>query len=421
VPPDPPPDAPFDVLVVGAGAAGLMTAITAAREAPSLRIALLDGSPRPGTKILVSGGGRCNVTNRVVRPSDYHGDRAFVAKVLRRFDERRAVRFFQDLGVPLRHEPEFDKLFPESDDAHTVLAALLGECDRLGCPARAAHRVTAVRRGDDAFAADTTRGEFRARRVVLATGGRSLPRTGSDGSGYDLARSLGHTVTPTVPALVPLVLDPHPLAGLDGIAFPAEIRVLDGDRVAAKVAGPLLATHFGVSGPAALDVSRHWSVAADAGRRLEVRLSLYPGLEPQDVERAWLEIARTDGRRSIANLLRDLPRRVAERVMEIAGSDPGRRLGDLPRDARSRLLATCTALPLPVKDTRGFNAAEVTAGGVPTAEVDPRTMESLVCAGLHLVGEILDVDGRLGGFNFQWAWATGFVAGQAAAGPPRDR
>jgi predicted Rossmann fold flavoprotein len=218
-----------------------------------------------------------------------------------------------------------------------------------------------------------------------------------------------------VPALVPLVLDPHPLAGLEGIAFPVELRVLDGQKVVARVTGPMLVTHFGVSGPAALDVSRHWSVAAESGRRLDVRMSLYPGLEAQDVERVWLEIARTDGRRSIANLLRDLPRRVAERLMEVAGSDPGRRLGDLPRDARARLLGACTALPLPVKDTRGFNAAEVTAGGVPTSEVDPRTMESRVCPGLHLVGEILDVEGRLGGFNFQWAWASGFVAGQALA------
>jgi predicted Rossmann fold flavoprotein len=178
-----PAPAPLDAVVVGAGAAGLMTALVAGRERAGIALALLEGSQRAGTKILVSGGGRCNVTNRVVRPADFHGDRSFVAKVLKRFDERRAAQFFEDLGVALKHEPEFDKLFPVSDDAHTVLAALVGECARVGCPVRPGHRVTAVRRDDGAFVVVTSQGEIRARRVVLATGGRSLPRTGSDGFG----------------------------------------------------------------------------------------------------------------------------------------------------------------------------------------------------------------------------------------------
>lgn len=417
---------PFDTVVVGAGAAGLMTAILACREAPGLRLALLEGTSRPGTKILVSGGGRCNVTNRVVRPADYHGDRGFVAKVLRRFDERRTAAFFEEIGVPLRHEAEFDKLFPATDDAHTVLDALVAECSRLGCAPRTGHRVTAVRCTPDGFEIDTTAGPVAARRVVLATGGRSLPRTGSDGAGYALARSLGHTVTPTVPALVPLLLGPapgtadpaagaSPLAGLDGIALPVEIRVVEGGRTTARVRGPLLVTHFGISGPAALDVSRHWSVAAEAGRRADLLLSFFPGREPADLEREWLELARADGRRPASALVASLPRRVGERLLLVAGVAPDRRIAELARDARSRLLAACTGLPLPVRDTRGFNAAEVTAGGVPTSEVDPRTMESKVRPGLFLVGEVLDVEGRIGGFNFQWAWSGAFVCGQALA------
>lgn len=436
VPVDADADVDADVAVVGAGAAGLMTAIVAARERPGIRVALLDGQVRPGAKILASGGGRCNVTNRVVRPADFHGDRAFIAKVLGRFGAERTVAFFEEIGVALKHEPEFDKLFPTTDDAATVLSALVRECGRLGCPVLGGRRVTAVDArtvasaatagidaaavgGADGFVVRTSQGDVRAARVVLATGGRSLPRTGSDGAGYGLARALGHTVTPTVPALVPLLIDPHPLRGLEGIAFPVELRVLDGERVVAKAAGPMLVTHFGVSGPAALDISRHWSVAADAGRRLALRMSLFPGLAPQALEQVWLEEIRTHGRRPAGALVEEFPRRVAERLLGVARVAPERKLGDLSRDERARLVAACTALDLPVRDTRGFNAAEVTAGGVPTSEVDPRTMESRVRRGLHLVGEILDVEGRLGGFNFQWAWATGFVCGQAVAAPRR--
>jgi predicted Rossmann fold flavoprotein len=333
----------------------------------------------------------------------------------------RTVAFFAELGVELKHEPEFDKLFPVTDDAHTVRDALVGECARLGCAPRLAQRVTAVEpSADGGFVVRTAAGAIRARRVVLATGGRSVPLSGSDGFGYELAKSLGHTVTTTVPALVPLLLEPNPLAGLDGIAFPAEIRVLDGDRVAARVQGPLLVTHFGVSGPAALDVSRHWAVAAAEGRRLELRLSFAPGREAQDVERAWIDEADRNGGRPVVSLLAGFPRRVLERILATAEVRADQRLGELSRVARGRLLAAFTSMPLPVKDTRGFNAAEVTAGGVPVAEIDPRTMESKVRPGLHLVGEILEVEGRLGGFNFQWAWATGFVCGQAlAAGAAR--
>lgn len=412
-----------DVAIVGAGAAGLMTAITAAREARALpaarapRIALLDGELRPGKKILVSGGGRCNVTNRTVTPADFHGDRRAVARVLARFGADDAVRFFDGLGVPLKHEPEFDKLFPVSDDARTVLDALLAECARLGCPVRGGFRVRSAVAEEGGFVVASDAGAVRARRLVLATGGRSMPSTGSDGGGYGIARALGHTVGTTVPALVPLVLHPHPFPHLAGISFPAEIVVRAASsgegRVAARVRGPLLVTHFGISGPAALDVSRHWSTAAAAGAPPSLRLSVFPGEEPADVERAWLDAARSGGARTVGSLLARLPHRIAQRIAGLADVAPDRRIAELTRESRGRLLAAATALPLPVKDTRGFNAAEVTAGGVPLDEVDVRTMESRRRPGLHLVGEILDVDGRLGGFNFQWAWATGFVCGQA--------
>jgi predicted Rossmann fold flavoprotein len=401
--------------VVGGGAAGLMTAITAAREAPHLSVVVFEGQPRPGIKILASGGGRCNVTNRVVTPSDFHGDRGLVARVLRRFDENDTVEFFRGLGVALKHEPEFDKLFPETDSAKTVLDALLAECARLGIRVECGFRVDSVQRTDAGFEVRAGARTETCDALVLATGGRSLPKSGSDGRGYEFAKALGHTVGPTAPALVPLVLQPHALQGLEGIAVPAEMSVWSGGRRVASESGPALVTHFGLSGPAPMNVSRHFAVGKLAGESPEVRMSFFPGREPAEVETAWLAKAKADGTHPAEVLLAPLPLRLARRIAEIASVAPSTRLSELSKNSRKRLLDAATNLRLPVADTRGWNAAEVTAGGVPLGEVDVRTMESRRCPRLHLVGEILDVDGRIGGFNFQWAWATGFVAGQALA------
>jgi len=409
----------FDVGVVGGGAAGLMTAIIAARESAktdgSLRCVVFEGQRKPGIKILASGGGRCNVTNLVVSPSDFNGDRGLVARVLRRFNEKDAVQFFDELGVPLKHEPEFDKMFPESDSAQTVLDALLAECARLGVRVESGFRVDAVAATADGFEVRAGERVAACGAVVLATGGRSLPKSGSDGAGYAFAQSLGHTVGETAPALVPIVLQPHVFEGLDGIAIPAELSVWSGGKRVALETGPALVTHFGLSGPSPMNVSRHYAVGKLAGAPPEIRMNVFPGRTYAEVETSWLDTARDAGSRNVASLLGSLPARLARRLFELADVDPDARLSEMSRVARKRLLDAATNLRLPVTDTRGWNAAEVTAGGVPLAEIDVRTMESKTRPGLFLVGEILDVDGRIGGFNFQWAWATGFVAGQALA------
>ena len=392
-----------------------MAAIVAAREAPGLRVVVFEGQPRPGIKILASGGGRCNVTNEAVTPADFNGDRGLVARVLRRFDERATVEFFSGIGVPLKEEPEFGKLFPETNSARTVLDALLGECARLGVQIESSFRVTGVARTGDGFEVRSGERAELCDALVLATGGRSLPKSGSDGAGYEFARALGHSVGSTAPALVPLVLQPHSLAGLEGVAVPVEMSVWTGGKRLALETGPALVTHFGLSGPSPMNVSRHFAVARLAGESPEVRMNFFPGRATAELEAAWLTTARTEGARNVASLLSDIPARLARRIAEIAEVAPETRVSELTKQARKRLLETATNLRLPVSDTRGWNAAEVTAGGVPLAEVDVRTMESKRCPRLHFVGEILDVDGRIGGFNFQWAWATGFIAGQAIA------
>ena len=396
-----------DVVIVGAGAAGLAAAIFARRRHPDVPVVLLDGAKKPGAKILVSGGGRCNVTNTIVEAEDFQGgSRAVVRRILREFDAARAATFFREIGVPLHEEPG-GKLFPDSNQARTVLDALLAESDRRGVRLLAGRRVTEIRPG---FEVVTEEGVIPARRVVLATGGLSIPKTGSDGLGYRIAQSLGHTIVPTTPALVPLLVERGFHADLAGISLDVEISVRVEGSKPERIRGALLWTHFGVSGPAVLDASRIWLRARLEGRAVEVHVSLLPGETPESID-AWLRAGAAD--RPTAALSTILATRLPARLADRLAPDPAVRMAHLPREDRRRIVESITHLPLAVSGDRGYNYAEVTAGGVPLDEVDPRTLESRKCPGLHLVGEILDVDGRIGGFNFQWAWATGWVCGGA--------
>ncbi len=410
----------FDVAVVGAGAAGLAAAIFAARQRPGLRIAALDSARKLGAKILVSGGGRCNLTNRVVTADDFRSSsRNAVRRVLAAFTVEQTLAFFEEIGVRV-HEEEHGKLFPNSNSARAVVAALLAEAARQGVALLTEHRVTGIERAADhagrgEFVIISSAGRLRAGRVVLATGGRSLPKTGSDGGGYELARRLGHTITPTTPALVPLVLEGEFHRPLSGVSHEAELAVHVEGRRPERLRGSLLWTHFGVSGPVVLDASGLWHRARLEGRTVRLTLSFRPGRDFEREEAWWIELAGRQPRRALHNVLAEsLPARVADALLAELGIASQVPLAHLERGARRRLVHALTEWPLPVRDSRGYTYAEVTAGGVPLREVDPGSMASRCCPGLFLVGEILDVDGRIGGFNFQWAWSSGFVAGRAA-------
>lgn len=404
-----------DVAVVGAGAAGLATAIFTRRDHPSLRVLLLDGAPKPGAKILVSGGSRCNVTNSTVVERDFWGGkRTIIRRVLHGLPVPETVHFFTDLGVPLHEEPG-GKLFPDSNRSRDVLDALLRAATTTGVHLIVGTRVTSIRRSEDGFILDTSAGALFARQVVLATGGLSLPKTGSDGGGYDLARSLGHSLVPQTPALAPLLLrpgTPHSVhAGLSGIAIDGEITVWIEGTVATRLSGALLFTHFGVSGPLVLDASRHWARAHVEQRAVRLTLNFYPGESFDAVDARWITNASRNPRATVRSVLAAvLPDKVALAVLDVVQLPADRALAALAREDRRRLVHALVEWPLPVTDTRGYNYAEVTAGGVDLNEIDPATMQSRVCPGLFLVGEILDVDGRIGGFNFQWAWSSARVA-----------
>jgi predicted Rossmann fold flavoprotein len=408
-----------DVVIIGAGAAGLMTAIITRRFNPSRSVAVLDGARSPGAKILVSGGSRCNVTNTVVTEHDFWGGRpALVRRILRAFTAADTVRFFADLGVSLHDEAD-GKLFPDSNRARDVLGALLHELERCGAELSVAHRVSRVERSSAGFTVATNHGTVESRRVVLATGGQSLPKSGSDGAGYAIAESLGHTIVPTTPALAPLLLEANCIhRALAGVTHDAELSVWIDGAVAIRLTGSLLWTHFGVSGPVALNASRHWMRAQVNRQRVSMTLSFFPGKSFEAVDMLLRSLRERFPKATLSGALSEMmPMSVVRRLADHLGLDATGPLAQLTREARRRMARALTEFTLPVVDTRGYTFAEATAGGVALHEIDPATMESRKCPGLHLVGEILDVDGRIGGFNFQWAWSTGFVAGRALARP----
>jgi len=411
-----------DVIIVGAGAAGLTAAFFATQaHATNKRIVLLDGAATVGAKILVSGGGRCNVTHHAVAAADFFGNRRIIKNVLAGFPVQDTIAWFASLGVALKRE-ETGKLFPVTDKARRVLDALVSGCQARGVEILCRHRVNRIDRVPDpedghAFIAHHSHGSIAAKKVVLAMGGRSLPKSGSDGSGYIMAEELGHRISQTSPALVPLVLDEgmfhRQLTGLSQIA--RLITIIGGKRVDQRT-GSMLWTHFGVSGPVVMDVSRFWTLACHQSQDVELFVDFLPDSRPEDITQWLIEQAVESPQKTVAKILSQrVPVRFAEEISRHVGCDPSGPLAQCPRQDRLRLVNALSRLRLPIVHDRGWNYAEVTTGGIPLEEIDYRTMESKLVSGLYLIGEMLDCDGRIGGFNFQWAWATGSLAGRSIA------
>ena len=409
-----------DLVIVGAGAAGLSCAIFASQASPGKKILVLDAATKVGTKILVSGGGRCNVTHQTVLPRDYHGAQKIIRNVLAGFNVKQTIDWFESLGVKLKEE-ETGKLFPLSDSSQTILDALVSRCQTLDVaiqPSCRVRRITPTSHNAEKmltspFEVEHDGGTVIAQRVIVCSGGKSLPKSGSDGSGWALVKRLGHSVTDTYPALVPLVLDSSFFhAKLSGIAHEVTLHThVDGKKADTRT-GSMLWTHFGISGPVVMDASRFWVMAHEQGKRAALTCQLIPEMNFESCEQ-WL--IKQGAKQSLQRVLASyLPSRVIELVCGHVGVNSDVMMGQLSKDSRRKLSHGLTALTLPVIKDRGWNYAEVTAGGVPLSEINYRTMQSRLVEGLHFAGEILDVDGRIGGFNFQWAWASGKSAGEGA-------
>ena len=399
-------------MVIGAGAAGTMAAIFAADA--GAETTLVERTKDGGRKILISGGGRCNVLPAVLDETRFVTDSSpnTLRKMLRSWPLDEQVAFFQgDLGIPLVVEEETRKRFPASHKARDVRDGLLEHARRKGVTFVPDTVVTGFSPTDGGWRVEADgRAPLEADALIVATGGLSVPNTGSDGTGLRILEQLGHAMHPTYPALTPVTSDDAALTSLSGISLTVTLTATSAER-SATATGGFLFTHRGYSGPSVLDVSHVITRSSKAkGRRARLQVNWCSRTDAQ-----WEHELRGQGTRTVIGALRScLPDRLADALARMAGVPADRVLAELRRDERLRLVDTLVRGELPWTGDEGYKKAEVTGGGVSLAEVDPRTLESRRSPGLFLCGEVLDAFGPIGGYNFAWAWATGRAAGIAA-------
>ena len=417
-------DTNWQVIVVGAGAAGLVAAERAANR--GLKTLLLEKNPRPGVKILMSGGTRCNLTHNTDARgivAAYGPPGRFLHSALAALGPRQLVGLVEAEGVATKIE-ETGKIFPVSNRATDILAAFMARLERTPCVLSLSEPVVRVKRGELSFEVTTARRTLTCENLILTVGGQSYPGSGTSGEGYAWARDLGHTIVPPRPALVPIVTATQWVTQLRGITVPdVALRVLappkhaeanpEKRRVLGSARGSLLFTHFGLSGPVALDVSRYVS-GEEHPESLTLECDFAPNRRAGEVDEVIRQSIAENGKRQLASLLPDdLPRRLSEALVELIGASNESRAAELTREGRAKLVAAIKQTQIPIQGTRGFKSAEVTAGGVALNEIDSRTLQSKVVPGLYVAGELLDLDGPIGGFNFQAAFSTGWLAGMS--------
>jgi predicted Rossmann fold flavoprotein len=403
----------WDAVIIGAGAAGLMAAIHAAER--GRRVLLLEKGKKPGVKIPMSGGTRCNITHDcdargIVAAFGPNGK--FLHSALAAHCPFDSVEFFNAEGVATKVE-ETGKVFPVSNRAVDVLDALLRRLTRSGAVLSTSEPATGVERLPQGFRIVTAQRSATCGKLLITTGGKSYPGCGTTGDGYSWAAAFGHTIRPPRPALVPLTVQATWIAELRGVTLPdVNLMVLDQGRSLAARRGSMLFAHFGLTGPAPLDVSRAVSGHPQPSR-LVLEIDLLPTVSESALDEFLQRESLASGKKQLAVVLAErLPRRICDRLLVLCGQAPDRRAAELSKVDRRKLVESMKRLRLPLRGTLGFEKAEVTAGGVSIDEVDSRTMQSKLVAGLFFAGEVLDLDGWIGGYNFQSAWSTGWLAGR---------
>lgn len=408
----------YDVAVVGGGASGMTAAIAAARS--GARVALLERGERPGKKLLMTGNGRCNLGNRDLKPADYYSDNmAMAASVLERFGTEETIAFFSSLGLMVRERRGY--LYPFSEQAAMVLDVLRFGLEREGAEVLTqamAREVLPLAAGHGArreyiVRLDNGR-ELRAGRVVLACGGQAAPRTGSDGSGYKLAQALGHRIVPPVPSLVQLHCGEKYCRALAGVRAEAAVRIFESGDLLFEESGEIQLTEYGISGIPVFQLSGGVNQLLARGKELRAELDFFPQCEGDAYKRLCRDRMERMGRESVEMFFTGmLHKKIMAVCVRQAGLSPQECVAGADRRKLQRVFDLCRHLPFTIVGSHSFDSAQVCRGGVSMREVDEQ-LQSRRCSGLYMAGELLHVDGRCGGYNLQWAWASGYIAGSAA-------
>jgi predicted Rossmann fold flavoprotein len=405
------------IAVIGGGSSGMVAAISAARS--GAEVVLFERMNRIGKKLLATGNGRCNLTNVNCQLSRFHGgNQAFIAAVLAQFPVRDALAFFERLGIACKVE-EDGKVYPHSDQASAVLDVLRYELEQLKVTVVVDSEVSAIISKGTGFVLQAQdRPQFTAARVILASGGRAGPQFGSNGSGYRLAQSLGHRLIEPLPGIVSLRLDAAFLPRLKGVKFVGQVEARAGDDVLCRETGEVLFTDYGISGPPVLQLSRTVMAALMNNSVPVISLDLFPKVGLEQLDAALTERFTRQGQKPVAmGLVGLLNKRLIVVVLAEAGiRDPSQPCALLPAADRRQLSALLKNWTFKATGSQSWHDAQVAAGGISVDEVNAESLESLRQPGFYLCGEVLDVDGDCGGFNLQWAWSSGWVAGRHAAG-----
>ncbi|QDV71968.1 NAD(P)/FAD-dependent oxidoreductase [Botrimarina mediterranea] len=414
-----PPATDYDVLVLGAGAAGMLCAVRAAERGK--RVLVLEKNTKPGVKILMSGGTRCNLTHsasaseiadayaRLVGGAEGKAKARFLRTALGRLTPDSVVAMFAAEGLATKIEAT-GKVFPASDRALDVQRTLLRMLDRAGASLALGEGVTSLERNEEGYVVTTTKRTISTPKLVIAVGGQSYPGCGTTGDGYAWAKALGHRIAPPRPALVPLTSHERWACELQGVTLSdVRVRLQEGDmKPVADRRGSFLFTHFGLSGPAVMDASRFVTERPGAG--WQAVCDFVPSLDEQHL----LDALQASGARGLLNVVAEwTPRRLAESIVTRAGAPLDRKLAELSKLERRAVIDGLKRSAIPLVGSLGFKKAEVTAGGVDLSEIDPKTMESRLSPGAYFIGEVLDLDGPIGGYNFQAAFSTGALAGDS--------
>ena len=401
------------VIIVGGGAAGLVAAITAARN--GAEVTIIEQKEKLGKKILSTGNGRCNLTNEYMELECFRGDdTSIVSKVLEQFGYEGSVSFFENLGVILKSRQGY--IYPISDQASAILDVLCFEIRRLNICVVLEESVKAIQKNSGEFAVKTTKNTYTCDALILSTGGRAASVLGSDGSGYGLAKSFGHTLSPVVPALVQLVCTGKYFKLVSGVRTNATVKLFVNQDCAAADTGELQLTNYGISGIPVFQVSRYAAKALHSKKMVFAEIDFLPTMTEEELRKFISVRKETHGNRLAEEFfIGMLNSKLAVMLLKEAYVPTHISVNEIREDKWDKLLELIKHFRTEVVDTNSFEQAQVCAGGVRTSEINADTMESIFVENLYLTGELMDVDGICGGYNLQWAWATGYIAGKNAA------